>query len=118
MSGRRRMTVVLAVLGLLVGFSPAAAPPALAMSYGYDVSWPQCPGGQPMPPTSTSFLIIGLTNGLAFTENPCLQTQVNWSKTNNKPVHAYAMSTWPTPAQYSQYGSQGPWVPSTRAARL
>jgi hypothetical protein len=118
MSGRRRITVVLALLGVLVGLSPGVAPPALATSYGYDVSWPQCPGGQPMPPTSTSFLIIGLTNGLAFTENPCLQTQVDWARTNNKPVHAYAMSTWPTSAQYSAHGDDGPWLPTTRAARL
>src|SRR5687768_6976562 len=53
---------------------------------GGDVSWPQCPEGMgiperptqglPMPLPSARFVVLGLTNGPAFTPNPCLDDQV------------------------------------------
>jgi hypothetical protein len=123
MSGRRRVTVLLALVGLLLGVSPAFAPPASAAMFGHDISWPQCPPseggyGLPLPPTSTQFVIIGLTRGLAFTENPCLDDQVNWARTHRKPTQAYTLATYPTAAQLSAYGRAGPWTASTRAGQL
>jgi FG-GAP-like repeat len=120
----RRFAVVLVLLALLLGGLPVAAPPAEAASlYGHDVSWPQCPTslggfGLPMPPSSTAFAIIGLTRGLPFTENPCLQSQVDWQEANNKRAHGYVVAAFPTPAQLSTYGTQGPWSAGTRAGRL
>jgi uncharacterized protein YjdB len=94
------------------------AAPARAVEYGYDVSWPQCPGSLPMPPTDTSFIIVGLTDGLAFTRNPCLAWQVQWVRDNGVRADAYAMATYPTTAQYETYGDDGPWPTATRADRL
>jgi len=127
---KARWRVVAALVGLLLGGSLAVAPfaapePAHAATpmFGNDVSWPQCPTslggyGLPMSPSSAQFVIIGLTKGLAFTENPCLASQVAWARNNAKPAHAYAMATFPTAAQMSAYGSAGPWLPTTRGAQL
>ncbi len=121
LGGGLALLMVLAVaLGPVAGNSPAAAETALS---GYDVSWPQCPtsvGGYdlPMPPDSAQFVIVGLTKGLGFTENPCLASQVGWARTRGTLAHAYTMATFPTATQLSAYGSAGPWASSTRAARL
>jgi FG-GAP-like repeat len=99
------------------------APARAATMFGHDISWPQCSPaaggfGLPMPPTTTQFVIVGLTRGLALTENPCLAGQVQWLRDNGKRNHAYAMATYPTEAQLSAHGSSGPWASSTRAGRL
>ncbi|HEU5143797.1 MAG TPA: FG-GAP-like repeat-containing protein, partial [Dermatophilaceae bacterium] len=118
------MLVPLAVVALLLGLGPGTLPRADAATlYGHDISWPQCPTsvggyGLPMPPTSTQFVIVGLTRGLPFTENPCLASQVQWTKTYAKPAHAYTMSAFPTSAQLSAHGSTGPWSARTRAGQL
>ena len=109
-----RLLAVLLVLALGVLF----AAPARAVDYGHDVSWPQCPGGLPMPPDDTDFVVVGLTNGLAFTENPCLDWQFEWVLEHGVRAQAYAMATFPTTAQYDTYGDDGPWPASTRPDRL
>ncbi|MFP5333981.1 MAG: FG-GAP-like repeat-containing protein [Actinomycetes bacterium] len=113
----------MAAVLLVAGGGGAPAQAAAPTPEGYDVSWPQCPTsvggfGLPMPPTTTQFVIIGLTLGLAFTENPCLGDQVAWVTANRKPAHGYTMATFPTAAQLSTYGTRGPWSSSTRAGRL
>ncbi|MEE6272311.1 FG-GAP-like repeat-containing protein [Georgenia wangjunii] len=127
-SGRGRARRLLAALlgslsTLALVLVPTGPPAAAADMFGHDVSWPQCSSAQggyglPMPPTSTQFVIVGLTRGLAFTENPCLADQVSWVRSRSKPAHGYAMATFPTAAQLSTYGDDGPWRASTRAARL
>jgi hypothetical protein len=102
---------------------PGAQPARAATLYGHDISWPQCPEavggyGLPMPPTSTQFVIIGLTKGLPFTENPCLADQVSWATSRGKPTHGYAMAAFPTAAQLTAYRAAGPWSSSTRAGQL
>lgn len=115
----RTLTGLLAVaMVLALGLVLPAAPARAATDYGYDISWPQCPNGQPMPPTDTSFVIIGLTRGLAFTENPCLQMHVDWAFDNGIPAQAYAMATFPTSAQLDDHGDNGPWPAASRADRL
>ncbi|MBJ2120950.1 VCBS repeat-containing protein [Arthrobacter sp. MSA 4-2] len=120
----RRMVLALGTsLALLSGSVTVAPPVHAAPLYGHDVSWPQCPSsvggfGLPLPPVSTQFVIIGLTKGLPFTENPCLASQVNWARNNNKKTHGYAMAAFPTAAQLSAYGARGPWTATTRAAQL
>ncbi len=119
-------TTVAAVLGSLViaACAVTTAPSASAATmFGHDISWPQCPssmGGYdlPMPPTSTQFVIVGLTKGLPFTENPCLASQVTWTKTNSKPAQAYTMAAYPTAAQLMTYGAKGPWLSTTTAGKL
>jgi hypothetical protein len=103
---------------LLIAVAVLFAAPAAAVDRGNDVSWPQCPGGLPMPPEDTSFVVVGLTHGLAFTENPCLAEQVRWVRDHRVRAQAYTMATFPTAAQYAAYGDDGPWPSSTRADRL
>lgn len=95
---------------------------------GGDVSWPQCPLGMgipsrrslglPMPGDRARFVVIGLTNGPAFTPNPCLASQVQWARDRRVPVSAYAVATWPTARQLSRYGATGPYAGTTLRSRL
>ncbi|MEE1620698.1 FG-GAP-like repeat-containing protein [Zafaria sp. J156] len=71
-----------------------------------------------MPPDDSAFVIIGLTRGLAYTENPCLARQHAWAAQRAKRAHAYGMATFPTAAQLSTHGSSGPWSAATRAGRV
>ncbi len=122
-SRRHLWGVWVAVLSLLVAVLTAAAPAAAAPMFGHDVSWPQCPEevdglGLPMPPTTTAFVVVGLTKSLPFTENPCLADQVAWVEEHAKPAHAYTIAAFPTTAQLSTYRTRGPWSASTRAGQL
>lgn len=127
MSGQRKIVgwragaATVAVLTALVAVPGAAA--ATGTLYGYDVSWPQCSVadggyGLPMPPADADFMIIGLTDGLAFTENPCLASQEEFARTHGIPAHGYAMATFPTAGQLTTYGSAGPFDSATRAGQL
>src|SRR6478736_4197883 len=119
---RRLALVPLMAIGLMLGLWVAPGAQAAAL-LGNDVSWPQCPTavggyGAPMPPESTQFVVVGLTKGLPFTENPCLANQVTWFRDRAKPAQAYTMAGFPTSAQLTAYGSSGPWRETTRAAQL
>jgi FG-GAP-like repeat len=120
----RWRSLVVIVLGLLLGAAPAVVTPVNAAPLaGYDISWPQCPtsvggNGLPLPPASAQFVVIGLTRGLPFTQNPCLASQVDWARGNAVPAHAYTIPAFPTAAQLSEYGRQGPWSADTRSGQL
>jgi hypothetical protein len=85
-----------------------------ARTAGRDVGWPQCPRNvgirgrhglaQPMPGAGARFVIIGLTNGRAFTANPCLAKHLRWVRTHHVWAAAYAFATYPTRAQLRRYG--------------
>lgn len=49
-------------------------------SHGNDISWPQC-DGQVIKnlPKKAAFGIVGVTGGMAFTENPCVEDQFKWA---------------------------------------
>ena len=97
-------------------------------AFGNDISWPQCPKGtgipsrrgqgQPMPPASAQFVVIGLTNGPAFFPNPCLATQTAWAKAHHVYTATYSMTTYPTSVQLATYGSKGPFPGTNSAAKL
>src|SRR5690349_5872082 len=113
---------LLAVFGLMLGTVPTVTAEAATLR-GYDISWPQCPtsaggSGLPLPPSSAQFVVVGLTRSLPFTTNPCLASQVGWARRNVVPAQAYTIAAFPTTAQLSQYGGQGPWSATTRAAQL
>ena len=112
---RGALLIPLAALALVLGVLTAPTAQA-AVLIGNDISWPQCPST--FPPTSTQFLVIGLTRGLPFTENPCVASQVGWARDRSKPTQAYTMAGFPTSAQLTTYGTQGPWSSSTRAGQL
>jgi hypothetical protein len=133
-------TALLALAGLLVLTAPAAVAGPVPVSStatsaaastlvtGGDVSWPQCPEGMgiparrslglPMPGDAAAFVVIGLTNGPAFTPNPCLASQVQWARERGLPTSAYAVATWPTARQLTRYGHGGPFAGTTRRSRL
>lgn len=118
---RRLALIPLAAIGVVLGLLVAPGAPgtpsaSAAVLLGQDISWPQCPST--FPPASTQFVVIGLTNGLPFTENPCVATQAGWAQGLAKPTHAYTMAGFPTAAQLTAYASSGPWSASTRAGRL
>ena len=115
---RRLALIPLAAIGVVLGLLVAPGQPtaSAAVLFGHDISWPQCPST--VPPTSTQFVVIGLTNGLPFTENPCLASQAGWATALAKPTHAYTMAGFPTAAQLTAYASSGPWSASSRAGRL
>ncbi|GAA3684945.1 hypothetical protein GCM10022237_49330 [Nocardioides ginsengisoli] len=95
---------------------------------GADVSWPQCPKGMgipqkqgqglPMPTADAEYVVLGLTNGPAFTPNPCLADQVAWVKQNDVLVSVYAVSSYPSKAALDDYGADGPYDASTTLGRL
>ena len=61
---------------------------------GYDVSFPQCGGSLP---SGGAFAIVGVTNGLAWSANPCLGTEYAWAA--SKPS---------APSFYTNTGNPGP----------
>ncbi|MHA7304630.1 FG-GAP repeat domain-containing protein [Arthrobacter sp. TMN-49] len=114
---------VLATWVLLMSLLVSAHPAQAATLSGHDISWPQCSTavggyGLPLPPTSTQFVVVGLTKGLPFTENPCLGSQLTWVRSNSKPAQAYTMAAFPTASQLVSYRAKGPWSPTTRAGQL
>jgi hypothetical protein len=138
----RGVVVAVAALGLVGGSlmggslmgggtGPAAAapPPAPApvtpagVVAGYDISWPHCTPaqggfGNPMPDASAKFVVIGLSNGRAFTTNPCLGDQLTFARSRHLLTSAYVFPTYPTNAEYATYGKKGPYPTSTAKGRL
>lgn len=108
--------------------SAAVAPTDGVRLSGGDISWPNCPKGMgipsrrtlgnPMPVSTASFVVIGLTNGPGWYPNPCLAAHVAWAKARGAWTSAYSMTTFPTSAQLRAYGGSGPWSPATRTGRL
>lgn len=95
---------------------------------GGDVSWPQCPKGMgipqkkslgiPMPLPTAKFVIIGLTNGPAFTPNPCLADQVQWVRDRHLMAAAYAVTSYPDDRTLARYRNDGPFDGSTQLGAL
>lgn len=106
-----------------------AVPVAKGAPYlGADISWPNCPKGMgipsrrsegnPMPARTARFVLVGLTNGPAFTPNPCLKAQVDWVRAHHVWAAPYSVVTYPTASQLKTYGSAGPYRGSSTTTRL
>ena len=65
--------------------------------------------GQPMPDAGVRFVVVGLTNGRAFTPNPCLGRHLGWVRDHHVQAAAYAFATYPTRPQLRRYRHQGPY---------
>jgi hypothetical protein len=74
--------------------------------------------GQPMPPVSSKFVVIGLTNGPGFYPNPCLASQVAFATKRHLWTGAYAMTTYPTASQLVRYGLKGPFKGRDKLTKL
>lgn len=95
---------------------------------GGDISWPQCPRGMgiperrsqgmPMPLPSARYVIIGLTNGPAFTPNPCLAEQVAWVRERKLLASAYAVASYPDDATLARNADSGPFEGGKRLGAL
>jgi len=101
----RRLTALLIAGLALIGAgataraaAPTSAATAAAVS-ARDVSWPQCGGGALYPSGRQELVVVGLTDGLALTTNPCLGAQLAWARRHADVVSAYTMATRPTARQ-------------------
>lgn len=84
--------VVLCVLQGTVSARAATAPAAGAT--GHDISWPQC--GSSFP-SDGSFGIVGVTDGRAWSANPCLASQYQWATTYPRAGDLYMNTANPAP---------------------
>src|SRR4051812_43243314 len=116
---RRLASAIIAMIAVVLAGSDAVgatSPP------GQDVSWPQCSPQQggyalPMPSASAPFVVVGLTDGRAFTANPCVRSQTAWARRTGVPTSAYLVATYPTRAEVRALSS-GPRPPSTLRNRV
>jgi len=98
---------------------PRKPEPRTGPVLGADVSWPQCPKGMgiperrtlgmPMPLPEAEYVVIGLTNGPGFTENPCLAEQVDWVRDRRLMAAAYAVASFPADDAVAEHGETGPY---------
>ncbi|HEX6509500.1 MAG TPA: hypothetical protein VF221_17870 [Chloroflexota bacterium] len=61
---------------------------------GYDISWPQCGGTYPATPFG--FGIVGVTDGRANTQNPCLASEYAWAKGGSRAPSVYMNLNYPS----------------------
>jgi hypothetical protein len=93
------------VLSLSLTALPAhAATPAPPGSTGYDISWPQCPSNFP---AGGAFGIVGVTNGLAFSANPCLSGEYTWASARPYSAALYINTGNPETASANWPGRAG-----------
>lgn len=99
-----RAVLVIALLagtqGLVTAQAAAAgvSSAASAGSTGYDISWPQCSSAYP---SGGSFGIVGVTDGLPWSANPCLASESSWAATHAAPPQLYTNTA--NPAPHSSY---------------
>jgi protocatechuate 3,4-dioxygenase beta subunit len=99
------VSIAFSIVSLTVTVLPAhAAAPAPAGSTGYDISWPQCPSSFP---AGGAFGIVGVTNGLAFSANPCLGAEYAWASSRPYSAGLYINTGNPETASSNWAGRAG-----------
>lgn len=83
-----------------------AKPKPVGPVLGADVSWPQCNPMHNMPLGSARYVVIGATNGPAFTTNPCLTRQAAWARQRHLWASTYVVLSFPTRSQVARYGGR------------
>ncbi len=71
----------------LTPIAPTRTGPSRRGAIGYAISWPQC--GAPLPAAPFDFGIVGVTNGAAFTRNPCFADEYRWARAGRFPPAVY-----------------------------
>jgi hypothetical protein len=71
-----------------------------------------------MPDEGVQFVIVGLTNGRAFTPNPCLERHLAWVRSHHVQAAAYAFATYPNRAQLRRFRHSGPYAGQGRVSAL
>lgn len=103
--------VAFVAVSLTLTVLPAhAAASAPAGSTGYDISWPQCASSFP---AGGSFAIVGVTNGLAFSANPCLGAEYVWASGLQYASGLYINTGNPETASSNWPGRAGGTFPRT-----
>lgn len=75
--------LLLALTVVAVGGAALVSPitAAASVTHGYDISWPQCQtGAPPRHPSGGAFGIVGVSDGLPWSQNPCLAGEFKWAK--------------------------------------
>jgi hypothetical protein len=67
---------------------------------GYDVSYPQCGGALP---ANALFGIVGVNDGIVYSANPCLATELTWAEQYEPTAIVYANTADPGPALSSHW---------------
>jgi len=62
------------IVAIAVGHTLDPYPPS---ANGSDISFPQCDGS--LPPAGPGFGVVGVNDGRAFTDNPCLASEAPWA---------------------------------------
>ena len=108
---RRPSVIVNVLLALLVALGSllltvpnASAATAVAGSTGHDVSYPQC--GSTLP-TTGSFGVVGVTNGIAYSANPCLGAQWQWAAGQSASPALYTTPANPAPTSTKYWPVSG-----------
>jgi hypothetical protein len=74
----------------------------------YDISYPQCGSTLPSPPSTS---IVGVNNGILFSTNTCLASEVAWGAGHG--LQFYANTGDPGPAYSSHWPASGQATPET-----
>jgi hypothetical protein len=91
---------------LLAGMGMASAMPlSHPVAGGFDISWPQCPPAS--FPVHPRFGIVGASDGLEYSDNPCLATEYQWAKRPRRPA-AFYINTADPGAQSAHWTAPGP----------
>lgn len=100
------LSASIALIAPLVLATPASAS-TIDASFGYDVSWPQC--GRVLP-TDGAFKIIGVNNGLAFSDNPCFEQQLLWAGGASAQLYFNTGNPGPELSRFWPIGQNSPRV--------
>jgi hypothetical protein len=92
--GGATVSAVLALSVVHGTVSARAATAPAAGAIGHDISWPQCGTSAP---GDGSFGIVGVTDGRAWSANPCLASQSRWAATYPRGGDLYMNTANPAP---------------------
>jgi hypothetical protein len=71
---------------------------------GYDIAWPQC---NKTYPTNPAFAVVGVSDGRAFSDNPCFAAEYSWATAAPRAPGVY-MNTANPGASSTRWTLQGP----------
>ena len=105
---RHRLLRVVAFLAIVLTWTTAPQAALAGPSpTGLDISWPQCHGGVPALAASPSLVIVGVTGGRAFTQNPCFASEYRWATAQGAAPAFYMNLNYPGSSTAAR-GQTGP----------
>jgi hypothetical protein len=99
--------VALCVLQGTVSAGASVVAPAAATT-GHDISWPQCGSTYP---SDGSFGIVGVTDGRAWSANPCLTAEYQWAARYPRTPDLYMNTADPAPHSSYYWPASGAYDP-------